>query len=253
MTHESSVLSYSPQSAIRAREELFNRLQHYPATPEETERSLGLFVRGSLLARMLAVAELYQRITTLPGVVMDIGTWRGQTAVLCENLRAIYEPLNFTRRIFAFDTFEGYAGFGEKDQPSDLHRDGSYATGGDYAGYLRELLLLHEQSNAMGHNHGKHQVIAGDCRQTIPDFFAQQTHECVALAFFDLNAHAPTKEAFEAVYARMVPGAIAAFWQLTRSATPAEGQVYVQEILGKKPHRMHRAAIYPGLCYLEKC
>lgn len=82
----------------------------YASTPEEKERSLGLFLRGSLLARILAVAHIYQQIVEIPGIVFDIGTWRGQTAVLCENFRAIYEPLHFNRRIVCFDTFEGMPG-----------------------------------------------------------------------------------------------------------------------------------------------
>ena len=104
----------------------------------------------------------------------------------------------------------------------------------------------------MGHNHGKHRVIAGDCRKTVPQFFAEHPSEIVALAFFDLNSYEPTLEAFEQVWARLVPGGIVAFWQLTRDTIPAEGRVYAEQILGKFPHRIQRAATYPGLCYLLK-
>ena len=90
MKHESSVVTYSNQDSLDARRELFELMQSYPGTPEEKERSLGLFLRGSLLARIFAIAEIYQRIVPLPGAVLDIGTWRGQTAVVCENLRAIF-------------------------------------------------------------------------------------------------------------------------------------------------------------------
>ncbi len=252
--HESSVISYSDENGIAAREAIFRLMQTYPATTEEHERSLGLFVRGSLLARFLAIAELYKKIVAIPGAVLDVGTWRGQTAVICENLRAIYEPLHFNRRIICFDTFEGYVGFSERDEATALHRNGTYGVGGTgYAAYLSELLELHERSNAMGqHNHGKHSVIAGDCRKCIPEFFESRPSEFVALAFFDVNAYEPTKEAFDAVWARMVPGGIAAFWQLTRSSIPAEGRVYAEWILPNNAHRIHRAETYPGLCYFEK-
>ena len=56
--HESSVITYSQQDAIDARTELFALMESYPSTDEEKERSLGLFIRGSLLARMLAVGDL---------------------------------------------------------------------------------------------------------------------------------------------------------------------------------------------------
>ena len=251
--HESSVLTFSSDAGVAARREIFARLRTYAASDDETERSLGLFVRGSLLARFLAIDHIYRKIVALPGIVIDLGTWRGQTAVLCENLRAIHEPLNFYRRIVCFDTFEGYSGFSERDRPTALHQDGTYDVGGNsYAEYLRQLLVLHEKSNAMGHNCGKHKVIEGDCRATLPEFFAEHGHETVALAFFDLNSYDPTRQAFEAVWQRLVPGGIVAFWQLTRANVPAEGSVYAEQILPAVPHKIHRSDFYPGLCFLEK-
>lgn len=251
--HESTVISYSSSESLDIRKEIFQRLNTYPATDDEKERSLGLFLRGSLLARLLAIRDIYVQIIDLPGAILDIGTWRGQTAVVCENLRAIYEPLHLNRRIVCFDTFEGYVGFSDKDKATELHRDGTYGVGGtEYAEYLSELLQLHERSNAMGHNFGKHRVIKGDCRQTIPQFFEDNAGEFVSLAFFDVNAYQPSLEAFEAVWPRVVPGGIVAFWQLTRSAIPAEAMVYAETILPRFGHQVKRCATYPGLCYLIK-
>lgn len=251
-SHESAGLTYSSSDSICARSELFNLLKGYQATDAEIERSLGLFIRGSLLARLFAIRELYEQIVDLPGSILDIGTWRGQTAVLCENLRAIFEPFHFNRRIICFDTFEGYRGFTEKDKSTELHREGSYHVGEDYSTYLANLLELHERNNAMGHVHSKHTVIKGDCRATIPDYFKQHTNEAVSLAFFDLNCFEPTAEAVRCLVGRLVPRGILAFWQLTRDSVPAEGTVYVNEILHSLPHTIHRSRFYPGLCYLVK-
>lgn len=251
-SHESSTLTYSDKDSINARQQLFGLMESYRATPEEKERSLGLFLRGSLLARILAIADLYRQIVDIPGSILDIGTWRGQTAVLCENLRAIYEPLHFTRRIVCFDTFEGYAGFSNTDRPSTAHNEGTYAVGEDYAAFLSDLLILHEQCNAMGQNHGKHRVIKGDCRETLPNFFATNPNEFVALAFFDVNAYEPTQQALTHVWDRLVPGGIIALWQLTRPQIVAEGQAYVEQFLRGRPHTVHRASTYPGLCYVRK-
>ena len=251
-SHESVKISYSPTSSLTAREELFNLMHNYPGTPEETERSLGLFLRGSLMARIFGVRELYEQIVDLPGIIMDIGTWRGQTAVLCENMRAIFEPLHLNRRIAAFDTFEGYMGFSERDKETNLHKDGTYKVEEEYEALLSKLLLLHEKNNAMGHYNSKHQVIKGDCRETIPKFFEDNKNEFVALAFFDVNSFEPTHHAFKQVYDRLVPGGVIGFWQLTRNSIPAEGMVYSHEILNNYGHRIRRSEFYPGLCYLIK-
>lgn len=250
--HESAVLTYSPEQAIGARRRIFEIMKSYPATEEETERSLGLFLRGSLLARIFAVAEIYEQIVELPGSIIDLGTWRGQTAILCENMRAIFEPLHFNRRIICFDTFEGYRGFTDDDRTTQLHREGTYSTGPDYVGLLEELLKLHEISNAMGHVNGKHSVIKGDCTETLPRFFEQNPNEFLSLTFFDLNAFHPTLKSFEASYQRTVPGGILAFWQLTRANFPAEGKVYTTSVLDSLPHKIRRTRFYPGLCYIVK-
>lgn len=250
--HESTAITYSSDDSMDARSELFAIMKSYPATPEETERSLGLFMRGSLLARLFAIRELYEKVVPLPGIILDVGTWRGQTAVVCENLRAIFEPLHFNRRIVAFDTFEGYCGFSAQDKATALHREGTYRVETDYAELLKQILVVHERNNAMGHNHGKHRVIKGDCRKTLPDFFREFPHEIVSLAFFDVNSVEPTQESFKAVYQRLVPGGIVGFWQLTRDAIPAEGTVYASQILNHYQHVIQRSRFYPGLCYLVK-
>ena len=251
--HESSILTWSSKESVVARQRIFDILRSYPATHEETERSLGLFLRGALLARILATAELYQKIVHLPGAVLDVGCWRGQTAVLCENFRAIYEPLHFNRRVIAFDTFEGYAGFNETDSRSELHDNGTYNVGGkQYAELLSELLQLHEVCNAQGHVNGKHIVLQGDIRDTIPDFFSSHPNEFVALAFLDLNSYGPTEQALDAIWQRLIPGGIVAFWQLTRPSLDAEGKAYINSIVGSREHIIGKCVHYPSLCFVQK-
>jgi len=250
--HESTRVTYSTEASIAARSELFAELKRYQATDEETERSLGLFLRGSLLARIFAIREMYEKIVGIPGTIIDLGTWRGQTAVVCENLRAIFEPLHLNRRIVCFDTFEGYKGFSDKDRATALHRDGTYKVAEGYGEYLERLLVLHEKNNALGHNFGKHRVVTGDCRETLPRFFAEHPNEFVCLAFFDVNSYDPTLQSFRTIHERLVPGGVVAFWQLTRDVIPAEGSVYAAEILNKYPHTLHRSQFYPGLCYVVK-
>ena len=253
LSHESTKITYSSNDSIQARKELFDFMNKYPGSDEEKERSLGLFIRGSLLSRILAISDLFAKIISKPGIVIDLGTWRGQTAVLCENLRAIYEPLHFNRRIVCFDTFEGYKGFTAKDKASKLHKDGTYGVGGeDYAELLSRLLVMHERNNAMGHNNGKHKVISGDCRQTLPKFFKDFPNELVSLAFFDVNCYEPTQIAFDIIFERLIPGGIVAFWQLTRDIIPAEGLVYADQILNKRGHEIVRSSFYPSLCYIIK-
>jgi len=150
--------------------------------------------------------------------------------------------------------FTGYKGFSKNDNATSLHKDGTYSTGENYDELLNNLLILHEQSNVMGHNFGKHKVIKGDCLKTIPNFFKENKNEFIALAFFDVNSIKPTLESFKTIYNRLVPGGVVAFWQLSREGEviQAEGQVYVDEILNYYKHTLHRSKFYPSLCYIVK-
>ena len=251
--HESSILTYSNKESLKSREKIFKYMNEYQSTPEEKERSLPLFLRSSSLARILAIQEIYSSIISTPGCIFDVGTWRGQTAVICENLRAIYEPLNFNRRIYCFDTFNGYKGFTSKDKNSRLYKDKSYSLSGiEYADFLSNLLIEHEKSNAMGHNNKKHKVILGDCVKTIPSFFEDYPNQIISLAFLDINAYEPLKKIIHKIWDRIVPNGILVFWQLTRESILAEGAIYFEKLQNKYNHELCQSKIYPGLCYLIK-
>jgi hypothetical protein len=250
--HESGVISRSDSLALGARRKLFKISREYPASEVEIERSAGLFLRASLLARFLAVYEIYKEIVHLPGALFDIGTWRGQTAVLLENFRAILEPLNLDRRVFAFDTFTGYVGFSDRDRTTNTHRNGTYVVESNYAEFLRDLLLTHEQSNAMGHFSGKHEVVEGDVVVTIPKTFAERPELFLAGAFIDLNSVQPSEATITSVWERLVPRGLLVFWQLTQRAIPGDAMAYVSKILLSRPHEISRSQIYPGLCVVRK-
>ena len=210
--HESVILTYSNKESIQSRKNIYNMAQKYEGTPEEKERSLSLFLRGSSLARILAISDIYKLIIDTPGAIFDVGTWRGQTAVLCENFRAVYEPLNFYRQIFCFDTFTGYSGFNSRYSKSELFKDKNYSLGGSrYAKFLNELLIEHEKSNAMGHNNNKHRVIMGNVVKTIPKFFKDHPNKVLSLAFIDINVYRPLEKTIISLWERLAPKGILAF------------------------------------------
>jgi len=250
MSYDESAYTWSNKEQLLAREELAALSNTYSAPLDEKERSQALFLRGSQLARFLAVFELYQLITKVPGVIFDLGAWRGSTSVLCENFRAILEPLNFQRQIFAFDTFEGYSGFSENEICKDTIRNGSYSVEPSYDTLLANILGLHEKNNAMGHISGKHSVVKGDCRVTVKQLLEKRPNLIISLAFFDLNSFEPTKDVLELILDFMPPGGVIAFWQLTRDDIQAEGQAYHQLINKKFKHTLRKSEFYPSLSYV---
>jgi hypothetical protein len=230
--------------AFAARERLREMMQGSPLPPDELMFNLGLYVRSSLLVKFLVLHDAYRRIQSVPGALMEFGTWRGQNLVLLENLRAIHEPFNKQRPIIGFDTFAGYpeeAGMAAKS--TETH--GGYNTGGGYPDYLNELLQVHEGMNAFGHIRGGHRLIAGDVCETAPQYFADHPETLVAFAFFDMGPYEPTVAALKALLPHTVPGSVLLFDELTWAGAPGEAIAF-KEVFRDVRYSIEKCQFYPS-------
>jgi Macrocin-O-methyltransferase (TylF) len=230
--------------ALDFRRQLGEMFADSPLPKEDMMFNLGLYVRSSLLVKFLVLNDLYLRFKSVPGVLMEFGTWWGQNLVLLENLRAIHEPFNKQRTIIGFDTFSGYP----KD--SDISPDATqnyagYKTIKDYAGYLAELLKIHEGNNAFGHNRGGHKLIQGDVEQTAPRYFSDHPETVVAFAYFDMGPYKPTISALRALKPNLVPGSVLLFDELTWAGAPGEAIAF-KEVFANTNYRIEKCELYPS-------
>lgn len=252
MKYDSRKFTNSSNGQMTARDELFEVFQSYDAPNDEIERSLSLFMRGSQLARVLAIQEVYLQVLDIPGNIFDFGTWRGSTAVLCENFRAIYEPMNFQRHVYAFDTFEGYKGFKDTEAISKNIDNGAYSIGTDYSDELSKILKIHEKNNAMGHISNKHFVIKGDITKTLPKLLIDNEGLSISLAFFDLNCYEPTVNTLKETLERLLTGGVVAIWQFSRLEIQAESKAFFELIQNNMKYTIHKCRTYPSLVYIKK-
>lgn len=192
---------------IKHREILYKLFREHPLPDDQLLVNLGLYMRSSALAKILFLNELYELILDLPGVIVEFGTWWGQNLVVFENLRAIYEPFNQSRRIIGFDTFKGYPSLSDKDRASETIKVGGYKVTENYRAYLEELIDFHEKNNVLA-NVKKHQVIEGDVVETVPRFFEENPEIVIALAYFDMALYEPTKVCLETIKPHLVRGTV---------------------------------------------
>lgn len=232
---------------VERRKVLYDLYERSPLPIDELLVNLGLYMRSGALARLLFLNEIYESILQLPGCVVEFGTWWGQSLVLFENLRAVHEPYNYTRRIIGFDTFEGYRDPGDRDKRSETIKRGGYATSRSYETYLDELLDYHQSENVMGHIR-KHRLVTGDATQTAPKYFAEHPEDVVALAFFDMALYEPTKKCIEAIMPRLMKGSVVAFDEFGATDYPGETEA-VMETLGLRKHTVRRSRFLPDRAY----
>src|ERR1700754_905596 len=97
----------------------------FEANPSSWETKLENFpkyVRRQNLTRFLALYELFKRALPVKGSVVECGVHHGFGLMTWAKLSAILEPVNLTRRIYGFDTFEGFPGLAEQDvAPASRH------------------------------------------------------------------------------------------------------------------------------------
>jgi hypothetical protein len=94
----------------------------------------------------------------------------------------------------------------------------------------------------------KFELVAGDARQTIPDYIARNPHLIVALLYLDFDMYEPTCAAIDAFLPRMSKGAVIAFDELNIKQWPGETQAVLDRI-GANKLRIARFPFQPQMSY----
>lgn len=208
------------------------------------------YVRRQHLKRFLAMYEIFKLILPVKGSIVECGVFKGFGVMTWAKLSTMLEPENFTRRIYAFDTFAGFPSVSDKDENTLI----KHAHGGLYADSYEELLELiteYDQDRFLGHMDKVH-LIKGDVVETIPKFISEHPHLLVSLLFLDMDLFEPTKAALEHFLPRMPKGAVVAFDELDNPMWPGETLALFESIgVNKLSIRRFEWDPYIGYVVLE--
>lgn len=246
MRYKLQVLGNKDQ--VENRKNLIRLFRGTPLPDEHLMVNLGLYARSSVVAKYFYLNELYQKILTIPGVIMEFGTWYGQTMVQCMALRAMHEPYNYLRKIIGFDTFTGYRGISAKDGRGTLVRPGQYGVPKDYFSYLTQLLDYHERENPMSHIK-KYELIRGDAGVTIKKYLRNNPQTIISLAYFDMQLYKPTKACLTAILPYLVKGSVVAMDELNTKEFPGETMAF-KEVFPLTKYPMYRSKFLPNRSYV---
>jgi hypothetical protein len=230
------------------RQQFIELYQQCPIPENEILRNLGLFINRQSLSRMLYMTELYRKIINVHGVVMEFGTRWGHNLALFSSLRGIYEPYNFTRKIVAFDTFEGFAGFSAEDGKARELGAGGFGVTAGYEKYLEQVLEYHEQESPLSHIRRFH-LEKGDAPEMLERYLGQHPETIIALAYFDMDLYEPTKKCLELVLKHVTRGSLLGFDELNFDAWPGE-TIAVSEVLGLAKYKITRSPLEPTSSYV---
>ena len=230
------------------REVMKGLFEQTPLPADDLLVNLPLYMRSSVVAKMLWVNELYELIVGIPGVIMELGVWWGANLALFESLRAVHEPYNYNRRVVGFDTFDGYPEASSEDGDDPLVHRGAYSVGSGHPDHLDKVLDCHERENPMAHIR-KHELVAGDATQTIGRYLSDHPETIIALAYFDMQLYEPTKACLEAIRPYLTRGSVLAMDELNAAEFPGE-TVAFREVLGLDRYTMRRSLFLPDRTYV---
>jgi hypothetical protein len=219
------------------------------ASPDSVEVKLENFpkyVRRQHLKRFLAMYEIFKLALPVKGSVIECGVYRGFSVMTWAKLSTILEPENLTRRIYGFDTFEGFPVPDDRDQ-SEFKRVEAGELSADCYGELTQLIREYDADRFLGHM-SKVELVKGDMIETIPHFIEGHRHLVVSLLFIDCDLYEPTKIALDHFVPRMPKGAVLAFDDLDNPLWPGE-TLGLLESLGSRSLRLRRLDWDPYIGY----
>ena len=233
----------------QARKKILNSASDRLKFKDDFFRDLPLYAHSGIVARSLAIHDLYLNVRSLPGLFLDFGTWKGSNMVLLENYRAIYDNFDTQRKIIGFDTFSGYEGFLANESQDSTIQNQTYSLDFEYSSFLLNLVNSHEIAN--GKRVAVHKVVTGNAIIKLPEILNDEAGNPIALALFDMNAYEPTFEVLKQLIPRTQPGTFFTFWQFSRPEISGERRAFhaIREVLPK--FKLHKSDRYPSMVHCE--
>lgn len=214
-----------------------------PAGWSEKMEAFPKYVRRQNITRFLALYEIFNKVINVKGSIVECGVNEGFGLMTWLKLSAILEPTNLTRRIYGFDTFEGFPGVSSMDMSdSSKHLKKGDLSVNSY-NELLELISIQDSTRFLGHV-PKAKLIKGDATKEIPQFVEENPHLVISLLFLDFDLYEPTKVALESFVPRMPKGSVIAFDELDNPLWPGETLAMLEEF-SEKPLKIERLSFDP--------
>jgi hypothetical protein len=223
-------------SQFSAAEVLFS---NDPADLIEKIEAFPKFASRQAIAKFLTKYEIFKRILTVNGSIVECGVLHGAGLMTWAKLSSIFEPANHVRKVIGFDTFGGFPSVAGQDTHTgtfnELKQGGLM---GSMIDNVQEAVRVYDLNRPINHI-PKIELVQGDLCETAPAYLESNPHLVVSLLYLDLDLYEPTKKALEVFVPRMPKGAVIVFDELNAKIFPGE-TIAVMEKIGLRNLRIER-------------
>jgi hypothetical protein len=170
-------------------------------TEERWNHENGFYLTSDVtrLGKLLAHYELYKRITSLPGHVVELGVFKGASLIRFATFLHLMES-PFSRKIIGFDAFGQF--------PDPAHpQDKAFASGWQ-AGLGSGISQPELEKCFQYKGFCSFELIPGDITLTLPQYVEKNPALKVALLHIDTDVYEPAMTGLTTLWDRMVPGGV---------------------------------------------
>jgi hypothetical protein len=179
-------------------------------TDVEKIQNFSKYVPRQNLTTFISKYEIFKKILDVPGSIIECGVSFGGGLMEFAQLSAIFEHVNFERKIIGFDTFSGFPSLSsiDKKSTSKQAKKGGYSI--DSFNDIQKCLEIYNSNRFLNHV-PKVEIIKGDAVKTIPKYVKNNPSLVVSLLYLDFLLYEPTKIAIENFIPKMPKGSLLVF------------------------------------------
>lgn len=208
---------------------------------EEPEliKFISVFSRRMYATRTLGHWEIFKKVYKLPGDIIELGVYKGETLLNFARFLEILCPGDREKVVYGFDHWQGLKNFTKKDGyfPESGNEEGGWNPESFKLTLLKLIDLFHEDSFVPAK--ARIELVDGDIKKTSADFVRDNPGVRISLLHFDCDMYEPTLAGLEAFYSKVVPGGIILFDEYACKSWPGETRA-VEEFFGKNLPKMEK-------------
>ena len=202
----------------------------------EYENGFHLTSPVTRIAKILGQYDVYRRIHSLPGEVVEAGVFKGASLIRLATFREVCES-PYSRQIIGFDVFGEFP-------PPTAPRDAAYVKrfeqisgSGIPVDELERVLELKGFRNV--------ELVPGDITRTVPAYLAAHPELRIALLHIDVDVYEPTRQVLASLWDRVVRNGVVMFddYGKVEGETRAVEEFFAgRDVVIEKPSTSHVSA-----------
>jgi hypothetical protein len=203
-------INNNTKNDINYLEQLDDYFNNGLGTNVEKLQNFSKYVPRQNLTTFISKYEIFKKILDVPGSIIECGVSFGGGLMTFAQLSAIFEHVNYERRIIGFDTFSGFPSL----SPIDKKSISKEAKKGGYSiksfEDIQKCIEIYDSNRFLNH-FPKVEIIKGDAIKTIPKYIKNNPSLVVSLLYLDFLLYEPTKIAIEKFVPKMPKGSLLVF------------------------------------------